>query len=1144
MAQVEVTTAAARETANDEWLAGLAERLRADRARQVLCIVPTGGAARRLEQRLLREHDLPGLYGAPIRTFYRLARDIARDTRLGTHDLSDLQRSLLLRDIAADADVPTLARVQQFPGFAAALGDLIGEIKLAMVGPEQLQEALAQLPGEEADLAAKLRDILTLYKRYHEILGAQKLHDAEGLMWHAVAEIEKRPDLLAPASVFFFHGFRSFNQVQLRLVEAIAASAREVRIKLPYDPTRPDVFAPSQRAIETLRHRLACELRAAARSGCDAGDIAHIAADLFRADAQQKPSEGSAIILESGSPAQEAEQVAREIQLLVAGAAEAPDSRRDNRPAHRRDVRPSLTYGDIAIIARGAEARQRMSHLLARCGVPVNERVASLAASAAGRCLVSCLQTILHDWPASLVGSTLKSPCLGGDAIATARAEIASWKQGINEGREVWFQEWGDDDTVEARRRVLEPMRLLEDKLKQAASPADMADAVRELVKAFAPPDGDDPAAQRDDAMARQKIEQVIGEIAASTQQTAKSEGSPRQPDSSGVATRRRLSWQRFCEDLERAIAAAGYKPGPRAADAVTILDAQRLGGETYPVVFVVNLLENVLPAQAREDPFLRDRERRLLAAENPQIRLDLAADRQAEERLLFWRAISCATDRLYLSYPTEDENANEVLPSFYVDEVRQLFEREGPGRLRTVTRRFSDLAPAPARAICAADWAASILHGFACDLSPAEQAEHIAHFNAWLAWSGAPPDPLRGCPGAPPARRARPELYVAPAPDYPRVLADEALLAALKDRDRPYTPTELEAYLACPYLYFCQRLLAISAVERELAPLDVGLVLHGVLARLYREWSRESGGPVDVTGRSAQEVVERALELLDQALAREPRFANQPSALRSMEREALRGTLELFVAADLMQTGARGLRPAYFELRFGGYASGRRGGPDASGLSHFAAARDLPAGADPSLAPLDLGEVHGRRALIGGRVDRVDLTGDGRAVIVDYKLGGQSDMRDLDGGAMLQAPLYAMAVRQALRLDLAGVEYATIRTRRRRGVYCAQRLLARRKTVFDLVLTPEEMEAKLDAAAERARHCIAMIQRGEMPRGPRDSRDAWRQCQRCAYQDICRVDAWTLRQIMRERERAAGTAAVEAQEPSQSSRARGRRDA
>ncbi|UCH33374.1 MAG: hypothetical protein JSV65_12425, partial [Armatimonadota bacterium] len=730
MASVEILIAPYRESAGDEWLSRLAQYLGNDRSRSALCIVPTGDAARRLEERLLLDCGVPGLLGAPIRTFYQIARDIAEKTKLGSHNLSDLQRSLLLQDIAANADIPTLARVQRFPGFPAALGDLIGELKLAMIRPEDLGRAIEKLPRAESALRAKLRDLLTLYGRYQEMLTDHDLHDAEGLMWHAVSELEKDPETLGKLSVVFFDGFRNFNEVQLRLIAIIADSAGEVFVHLNHDPSRAEAFASCERTVAGLRVALGCEPRIAVPRD-DEGALAHIAANIFREEAKPKPPDSSLVFLEAGSPGLEADEVARQIKLLVAGG--------------------EACYSDIAIITRGPEAYEQFAHALARHDVPVRQRRERLAASAAGRALTESLRVIREGWPAPAVGALLKSPCLPGDPRDRARAEVNAWQQGVHTGREPWFAKWPDDDTVNAREQALGRVRDLEQRLRGARDVGEIVAAVREFLADLQRASGTDLLARRHDDAAQAKLDALVGEV-----------------EFIGRAGRTALTWESFCEHIERAVAEATYDANRRRAEGVAVLDAQRLGGEVYRIVFVVNLLEKVFPAQVREDPFLRDRERRLLAAVDDRIKLDLAYDRQAEERLLFWRAVSCAGVRLYLSYPTADEKAKDSLPSFYINEVERLFDPK-PERLG---RDFSDQAPAPARAVSAQDWAACILHGLARDLPASAQATHAAHYNAWLGRD-----------------EKRPAECASPSPPYADALADRELLAALESRDRPYTP-------------------------------------------------------------------------------------------------------------------------------------------------------------------------------------------------------------------------------------------------------------------------------------------------------------------------------------------------------------------
>jgi hypothetical protein len=146
---------------------------------------------------------------------------------------------------------------------------------------------------------------------------------------------------------------------------------------------------------------------------------------------------------------------------------------------------------------------------------------------------------------------------------------------------------------------------------------------------------------------------------------------------------------------------------------------------------------------------------------------------------------------------------------------------------------------------------------------------------------------------------------------------------------------------------------------------------------------------------------------------------------------------------------------------------------------------------------------------------------------VIDYKLGrGIPDLRDLEAGYLLQAPLYALALQRLFDVEVVGAEYVSLMSGKRRGLYRDEKLGPRTaanppsrasKPSFvgrgGLVLTQPEFAAKLESAAARARECVGMILRGELPRGPREECPTW-----CGYRGICRMDAWTLRALQAQR--------------------------
>ncbi len=126
--------------------------------------------------------------------------------------------------------------------------------------------------------------------------------------------------------------------------------------------------------------------------------------------------------------------------------------------------------------------------------------------------------------------------------------------------------------------------------------------------------------------------------------------------------------------------------------------------GRRFRVVFVPGLAERVVPQRPREDPLLLDERRRDLAG--GLIRQD---ERASAERLLLKIAIGAATERLYLSYPRLDSNAEgrARVPSFYALDVMRAITGSVPDH-RVLAQEAAEEAgaslgwPAPAGSRCA----------------------------------------------------------------------------------------------------------------------------------------------------------------------------------------------------------------------------------------------------------------------------------------------------------------------------------------------------------------------------------------------------------------------------------------------------------
>ena len=124
----------------------------------------------------------------------------------------------------------------------------------------------------------------------------------------------------------------------------------------------------------------------------------------------------------------------------------------------------------------------------------------------------------------------------------------------------------------------------------------------------------------------------------------------------------------------------------PAALDQVSVAEITRNDRHTYPYVFFLGVNDHVLPAAPTAGGILTDSDRtELLAGE---VRLaPFGVEQMNMELMHLYAALTQATKRLYLSWPSSDIAGTELRPAFAVNRIRRLFpalavERPQPERL------------------------------------------------------------------------------------------------------------------------------------------------------------------------------------------------------------------------------------------------------------------------------------------------------------------------------------------------------------------------------------------------------------------------------------------------------------------------------
>jgi ATP-dependent helicase/DNAse subunit B len=492
----------------------------------------------------------------------------------------------------------------------------------------------------------------------------------------------------------------------------------------------------------------------------------------------------------------------------------------------------------------------------------------------------------------------------------------------------------------------------------------------------------------------------------------------------------------------------------------VRILSPYRLRATRVSVLFVAGLIDGAFPAPGGAEPLLSDERRRGLG-------LAARRDPAAEERYLFHSCVSRPQHGLQLSYSTVDASGTAIARSPFVDEVRELLApRPTPDRADDEVEReitdtigIGDVAPAPEDASSPRDLARALA------VLPPDAAEPQL---AALELSDEVRGEVLGSLG-----RAREGIDAAAQPGP---LALPAVLEALAERDL-YGASTLEEYDTCSYRWFVGHELAPRPIEPDPEPLETGGIAHAALEALYRH---PPGGP-----RPTEETLEAWIGAARDRLrecARD-RGWDLESAGPRISLARLDAVLARFLGRDATTGGPMQPDPELLEAAFGD-------------------------GEEDQHPPADLGTFK-----LHGRIDRIDVSTDRKALIRDYKLSRKvtAAARLIQDGR-LQLPLYMEAVR-GMGLEPIGGLYHPLaatkdeKTRPRgllakdhRGALIPGETEAHVRSDF---LEQEEFDQLISDAAERAREIVAGMRSGRVVRDPRDGKcPTW-----CGFAPICRME-------------------------------------
>ncbi len=270
--------------------------------------------------------------------------------------------------------------------------------------------------------------------------------------------------------------------------------------------------------------------------------------------------------------------------------------------------------------------------------------------------------------------------------------------------------------------------------------------------------------------------------------------------------------------------------PSPTRPGAVRMATVDELAGARAAHVILADLAEGTFPAREAVEAFLAIR---------PGAPPDAASRRAfSREMLRFLRVIGSAESSVVLIYPTTDIKGQDLLRAGFLDELMECLAPEALAACHRSVRRLDPaLVDSPELAGSPGERRVRAVAMARTRGEPAALAELLRHAGHRRALDGT----------AAALQVLAHRLRGTPFGEYDGLLKDGDVVLDVADAfpsDYPFSASQLETYIACPFQFFCKYVLKLEPDERrdeiDEDYTERGSKIHDMLQRL-EEMKRDS---------------------------------------------------------------------------------------------------------------------------------------------------------------------------------------------------------------------------------------------------------------------------------------------------------------
>ncbi len=514
-----------------------------------------------------------------------------------------------------------------------------------------------------------------------------------------------------------------------------------------------------------------------------------------------------------------------------------------------------------------------------------------------------------------------------------------------------------------------------------------------------------------------------------------------------------RISFQAFLHRLNLLVEKANFRRLPRDRNAVTICSAELAPNRSFKDVYIAGLIEGEFPRAARQAGFVGSDE----VAAWYSFGIDIRNPRHhaSFEYALFHSLLNRATDDAHLSCCAYDMSGEELIPSFFLTRGEPSALEELP--LMTPFHASQTRPVSPRDAACGWFWNEPSTELPSNLLSRPDFSSELERIEEPLAVARA---------------RASGDQFSL----YNGYLKEPVQAGLLKvELPKLWSASRLNDYGKCPFRFWVTQMLGAEPYEEPSTELPVtvlGEAYHLALETFYKAMV-EQGLTLGVSDHSQcvqlfEEATETAIQWLEaHAEVRRGEFWEYE------KREIVFRLNRFFMHEHERSLKEQAFKPMILEAGFG---------------------------FEGSAPPLAI-EVDGRKILIRGKIDRIDVAAGSQSSsaplvrLIDYKSGSSRiGKEEAVEGRNLQLPLYALAVQRAVMPGASVVQ----------GTYLG---VTSGEPVGSLNFRPNSSDddSTGDILAQVEQHVaryVNSIEQGDFRVAPNGEKV----CDKCDHKNICRI--------------------------------------